>query len=477
VNPLGGHIGSDGDGLGPKQPELFDIHVMIFAGDPQSTVEGLARFFSIDREAAERLVEDVPIIVKRSAEPDVAAEMVDVLGGLGAQVVLLPAASAISAETDLLELKVPSVMPGPPARGASAEWGALETAPRPRRAEPRAEPSLHADSSPRAEPKGRAATVDLIAAAPMAELDLSPPAQSPALEARAPARSGPPERRGVIDDELVIAPLYDPTEVASRAHGASSAAASVSLPPAVGESIPPALGGPSSHRPPTPLGPDLGLGSVPPLPQLGAVPPVPPPVPGSAPRGAPRVPPPSPKPLRPAARPQPPPAPGVVPGASQQRSHYERTLDTDVAGKLPSLGVLPTSTETKAAARPLGGDNYWSGRRAAGAGPATPELGEVDGPVAQRPASDVELAGGAPGEAIRGVPARPTARAASKDPKTVHTRSAGRALLQIVGGALVFGLFLQQGNSILLGNADLVSTVLHAFALFTIGLGLAELKP
>jgi hypothetical protein len=176
-------------------------------------------------------------------------------------------------------------------------------------------------------------------------------------------------------------------------------------------------------------------------------------------------------------RPHPPPAPGVVPGASQQRSHYERTLETDVAAKLPSLGVVSTAGDTKAAARPLGGDNYWSGRRAAGAGPAAPELGEVDGPVAQRSAPDVEPSGGAPGEAIRGDPARPTARAASEDHKTVRTRSAGRALLQIVGGALVFGLFFQQGNSILLGNADLVSIALHAFALFTIGLGVAELKP
>jgi len=464
VNPLGGHIGSDGDGLGPKQPELFDIHVMIFAGDPRSTAEGLARFFSIDREAAERLVEEVPVIVKRCAEPDVAAEMVDVLGGLGAQVVLLPAAAAISAETDLLELKVPTVPPAPPERARSAEWGALEPVERARAPEP----------------ARRADTVDLIAAAPMAELDLTPPAQATVLDARAPARSAPPVRRGVIDDELVIAPLYDPAETAARARPAA-ATASVSLPPALAgtSSIPPALGGPvSSHPPEPPMAaglPDLGLGSVPPLPQLGAMPPVPPPVPGAGPRAAPRPPPPAPKLPGALARAQPPPAPGVVPHAAQQRTHYERTIDADAA-KLPSLGVV-TAPDTKGAARSAGGDNYWSGRRATATGAAAaPELGEVEAAPAPRAAAATVEPGGAPGEALRGVPARPIGRPASQV-KTVHTRSVGRAALQVFGGALIVGVCLQQGNSILLGNADPLALALHTLALFTIGLGIAELRP
>ena len=222
MNPLGRHIGSDDDELGPP-PELFDIHVMIFAGDPQSTVDGLARFFAIDRDAAERLVEDVPVIVKRAAEPDVAAEMVDVLGKLGAQVVLLPAASLAPSETDLLELKEPSFPPppisAPPARPAAATWGALE----PLHA---AEPAPSRATAPR-----RAATVDLIAAAPMAELE---------LEARAPARSAPPTRRGVLDDELVIAPLYEPGEVEARTRGPALGASMSSTPPApVVQTLPP----------------------------------------------------------------------------------------------------------------------------------------------------------------------------------------------------------------------------------------------
>ena len=478
MNPLGGHIGSDGDGLGPKQPELFDIHVMIFCGDPEATVEGLARFFAIDREAAVRLVEDVPIIVKRAAEPDVAAEMVDVLGGLGAQVVLLPAASAVPPETDLLELKTPSIAPSAMEREPSPEWGALE--------------SMEARPPP-ARPARRAATVDMLATAPMAELEISPSSKATVLEARAPARSNPPDQRGVIDDELVIAPLYEPGEARSRARGYAKANAGVSLPPAplaappvaprapvVRESLPPALGEPMSSAPPpviqpvpsVPALPDLGLGSVPPLPKLGAMPPAPPPVPNAAAmRGAPpRVPPPSPRP----GRLQPPPAPGVVPAAAQQRALYERTLEHDSSAKLPSLGVSPTTTETRAAAaRPAGADNYWSGRRAA----AGLELGEVE-PEAPRAAAETPVStGGAAGEAMRGLPVRPMAnRATSDETSTVRTRSAGRALIQVVAGLVIFGFFMQQGNSIVLGNADVVSIVLHGIAFFSIGVGLAELR-
>jgi len=457
VNPLGGHIGSDNDELGPP-PELFDIHVMIFAGDPQSTIEGLERFFAIDREAAERLVEDVPVIVKRAAEPDVAAEMVDVLGNLGAQVVLLPAASLAPSETDLLELKEPSIPPppstAPPAQPA-ATWGALESA------DP---PPSRAAAAPR-----RADTVDLIAAGPMAELE---------LEARAPARSAPPTRRGVIDDELVIAPLYEPGEVEARTRGHA-----VSLPPAdtgrKPDSMPPALGAPMSSAPPGPVVqtlpptrspslPDLGLGSVPPLPTLGGGPP---PVPGAAMKGsAGRAPPP------PAARPQPPPPPGVVPGAAQQRALYERSIDVDLPLKLPSLGVTPTSGP-HAAAKPAGSDNYWSGRRAAAT--AGPELGEVDAATAPGQALEVVAPGSAPGEALRALPARPpiaSRMGVSSDAEAEPTRSVARAAVQIGLGLLVFAYFMHSGNSILLGNADVLSIVMHGFAIFGIGAGVLELK-
>jgi hypothetical protein len=481
VNPLGGHIGSDGDGLGPKQPELFDIHVMVFCGDPESTVDGLARFFAIDRAAAARLVEETPVVVKRAAEPDVAAEMLDVLGTLGAQVVLLPAASAVPSETDLLELKEPSVAPPAPAaprnQSPGATWGALEPM-----------------AAPEKKRAPRAATVDLIAAAPMAELELSPSsvaassetraaAKSAAtlLEARAPTRSAPPSKRGVIDEDLVIAPLYEPGETQARSRKQLDVN-SVSLPPALAstDSLPPALGEPVSSVPPAPVVqtlppvrasvPDLGLGSVPPLPALGA-PGGPPPVPGAAMRGGPaRVPPPSPRP----ARPQPPPPPGAVPTPAQQRAQYERTLDTDASLKLPSLGVSPATGAQAAAAKPAGGDNYWSGRRAATG--ATLELGEVEAVTAPaKLANQPVVTGGAPGEALRDVPMRPI-RANTQQTEAVRSRSAVRAALEIGAGMVVFVIFMQSNNSILLGNADVIAIVMHGFAIFGIGAGVLELR-
>ncbi len=483
MNPLGGHIGSDGDGLGPKQPELFDIHVMIFCGDPESTVDGLARFFAIDRAAAARLFEETPVVVKRAAEPDVAAEMLDVLGTLGAQVVLLPAASAVPSETDLLELKAPSV--APPAQqnmSPAATWGALE---------PIAAPEKKLDRAP------RAATVDLLAAAPMAELELSPSSVAATssetraapksaatlLEARAPARSAPPSKRGVIDDDLVIAPLYERGEAQARSRKHVDVN-SVSLPPAPSEmdSLPPALGEPLSSVPPAPVVqtlppvraslPDLGLGSVPPLPALGAAPGGPPPVPGVAMRaGPPRVPPPSPRPARPQQ--PPPPPPGVAPAAAQPRFQYERTLDTDASFKLPSLGVAPTTGTQAAAAKP-GGDNYWSGRRAAAG--ATPELGEIEAVATPAKLANQPVpAGGAPGEALRDLPLRPI-RASLQDTETVRSRSAVRAALEIGAGMMVFVFFMQANNSILLGNADVVAIVMHGFAIFGVGSGVLELR-
>ena len=79
---------------------------------------------------------------------------------------------------------------------------------------------------------------------------------------------------------------------------------------------------------------------------------------------------------------------------------------------------------------------------------------------------------------MRGLPARPPIgrRGRSDETGTVRTRSAGRALVQVVAGLVVFGIFMQQGNSILLGNADVVSIVLHGFAFFSVGVGLAELR-
>jgi hypothetical protein len=167
----------------------------------------------------------------------------------------------------------------------------------------------------------------------------------------------------------------------------------------------------------------------------------------------------------------------VVPGAAQQRALYERSIDIDQPLKLPSLGVTPTTGPHAAAAKPAGSDNYWSGRRAAAT--AGPELGEVETATAPGQALETVAAGGAPGEALRALPARPpiaSRMGPSSDADAAPTRSVVRAAVQIGMGLLAFVYFMNSGNSILLGNADVLSIVMHGLAIFGIGAGVLELK-
>ena len=71
-------------------PELFDIHVMAFADDSDAAVSALQEIFRIERDDAQRLIADAPVVVKRAAAPDVAEVLLDALTMIGAQVVLLP---------------------------------------------------------------------------------------------------------------------------------------------------------------------------------------------------------------------------------------------------------------------------------------------------------------------------------------------------------------------------------------------------
>lgn len=523
MHPLGGHIGSEGDGLGPKQPELFDIHVMLFAGDPETTVAGLERFFSIDREAAERLVTDVPVVVKRAAEPDIAAEMVDVLNELGAQVVLLPAACAVPSETDILDFKTPTEPPpADDADGAleledmhaqrSPAWGALESErvrahapPRERAAERKREPARH-----------RGATADLLADAPMAELDLAAPTRSDEPNATwggsAPVRGGaaqraargatsttarsaprrlessslPPALDAETDEGLVIAPLYEPPE---RTRIERAAPAPI---PAPAQSV----------------APDLGLGSVPPLPDLGlgAVPPLPsmerererapaiagmPPIPGEVGKGKLRVPPPPPAPatllamtlprssLHPAphARRGPPAVLGApAPAPAQQRSFYERTIEADEALKLPSLSAAQTSEPRAAQTKPAA-DGYWSGRRAASGADAN-ETGGLGEPAAAPPTASANHTSHEPPSApqARSAQAKSGGGATSASKESRGARVGGQTLIEIIAGLAVFAFGIQQDSSILFGNASLVMTLMHGAALYAIGAGLLELR-
>ena len=66
---------------------------MMFADRSSVAVSALQRAFALERDAAEKLLADAPIVVKRAATPEVAAALIDVLNQLGAQVVLLPSAA------------------------------------------------------------------------------------------------------------------------------------------------------------------------------------------------------------------------------------------------------------------------------------------------------------------------------------------------------------------------------------------------
>lgn len=80
----------ENDGAGPKFAELFDIYLMSFSGDARVIATELQRAFRIDASAARRLVAQLPVVVKRRVEPELAAQYFDVLANMGVQVVLLP---------------------------------------------------------------------------------------------------------------------------------------------------------------------------------------------------------------------------------------------------------------------------------------------------------------------------------------------------------------------------------------------------
>lgn len=113
------------DESGQKLPELFDIHVMLFADTSAATVAALQRAFSIDASSARKLVMQAPIVVKRAATPEVAAALFDVLAPLGAQVVLLPS----SGVPIVKRVEPPADEPAHEAEAAAPVahgWGGLE---------------------------------------------------------------------------------------------------------------------------------------------------------------------------------------------------------------------------------------------------------------------------------------------------------------------------------------------------------------
>jgi hypothetical protein len=103
-------------------PELFDVHVMSFAGEADATANALRRLFAIDETLARKLVDDTPVLVKRAASAELASALCDALGKVGAQVVLLPSAASEAASEGRPSRELPI---GSAENDAAPAWGEL----------------------------------------------------------------------------------------------------------------------------------------------------------------------------------------------------------------------------------------------------------------------------------------------------------------------------------------------------------------
>jgi hypothetical protein len=444
---------------------------MMFADRSDIAVSGLQRAFSLEREAARRLIADAPIVVKRSATPEVAAALIDVLNQLGAQVVLLPSAT-------------PSPVAEPPQSQARAQddagvtWGGLDLAPEPQRA--RIELDLASEPPPARAPSPAPPPLEYA-------LDSDPERdeevlRSPAPPAPAPALPDP--------DELFGAPLIDATRADEREDSQEFA-----------------LGAEASDEPPPlePLqtGPRMSLRAASPQPSLPALPspsrighePGPPAIPSLPPRvsARPNAPPPprvaSPVPALPnldlelGLGPLPP-----LPNANTVRSMPPRP--PAIPSQRPQLSIPPVpsrrppqrpaqraeSTLTfqldapkiEAPKKPVT-DNYWSSRRSADA----PLFGESNEPAAAPARAAKEPTGAFNLEMERTAVKSQVAVAPRARPiesrKRMNPR-VGRALA-LLGGAAVLGGGLQLGDSVLAGTATPISIALHGIALCGLACG------
>lgn len=466
---------SDGEESPDKLPELFDLHVMMFADTSGTAIAALQRAFSIDRRAAERLIRDVPVVVKRAATPEVAAALLDTLQGLGAQVVLLPSAAVAKGITAQPAAASPAAQAAP----ATPKWGGLDYG--------------HAASAPRASIEfdlppsvGKAEHAGDVRLAPMASV--IPGSARDSLE---------------LDTDLVgtgrsnwSAEAQEPIRHREQAAGTPAAidagVASSATHDAVAESEIPEFDRssdlPSSPRVSTPLPrvlaspeADLGLGTVPPLPSIStAAPaqaparrPTPPPVPGVAmQRGGSagkRVPPPPPPP--------PAPIPPAVRSADTNRSQ-PRTFATSDPAELPVLQLAtpltPPPPRRPPAAEAPATDGYWSGRR----GQALAQEPEPGAARPQAPKSvreDSTAIRTAQVEAKAGTPVEAAANSETAPPRAA--RSIRLSMAQIAGTLIVFYLGIHFDNSVLYGNATPISIALHGVAIYAIGAGVVGLWP
>ena len=114
--------------------QRFDIHVMAFADQSEDTARALQRAFSVDCATAQRMLEGTPVVVKRGATPEVASALLDELGRVGAQVVLLPSdtkgslppqAARAAAASPKAHTSAPHTAASGPVKASA--WGGLDS--------------------------------------------------------------------------------------------------------------------------------------------------------------------------------------------------------------------------------------------------------------------------------------------------------------------------------------------------------------
>jgi hypothetical protein len=172
--------------------DVFDVRVVGFAGGAARTREALQELFGLDRESAQRLLDNVPMVVRRAAPANEAHDYVEALRGIGAQVALERPEKPAAGERSILA-KPPPV---PAARRAPP--------PPPKAANPRlkAPPPVPRDAEPLPKPIMRQLTADL-------EFDLAASGGSgePAVGAAEPksAARTPNKRSAVRRNEIEFA--------------------------------------------------------------------------------------------------------------------------------------------------------------------------------------------------------------------------------------------------------------------------------
>lgn len=144
--------------------DVFDVRVLAFAGASATTLQALQDLFGLDRAGAQRLLDSVPLVVRRAAPANEAQSFVDALRGIGAQVALERPANLNSPERPVPAgpARKPAPLPLPkPARPAPPVPVRLAPLPPPKAAPGKAPPPPPREADPLPRPIMRALTADL----------------------------------------------------------------------------------------------------------------------------------------------------------------------------------------------------------------------------------------------------------------------------------------------------------------------------